>query len=251
MQKQKRLTTLLMMGCTVMGVGQADQDQQTTIDPLAIQALDTMGDYLRNLSTFKVTANQTVDEILDSGMKIQRSSTIDLQVHRPGKLHADIESERRSLQMFFNGKEFTLVGKTGLYATVLAPTTIGELVTRLETKYGIEFPLVDLFYWGRDADAVADIKTAMLIGSSKLNGQMTNHYAFRQDDLDWQIWITQGKTSLPLRYVITSLDEPSQPQFIANLNWDTTSALDNATFTFKPSKDQYPITIVAIDEMPQ
>ncbi len=128
------------------------------------------------------------------------SATIDLQVRRPNRLRADIVTDPKSPQIFFNGKEFTLLGrKVGLYATVPAPATIKELLARIETKYGIAMPLVDLFHWGQDAEAVADIKEAMVIGPSNLGGRMTDHYAFRQEGVDWQIWIAQGNKPLPLK----------------------------------------------------
>ena len=34
------------------------------------------------------------------------------------------------------------------YATVPAPPTIAELIDKLDERYGIEMPLVDLFMWG-------------------------------------------------------------------------------------------------------
>jgi len=37
--------------------------------------------------------------------------------------------------------------RVNYYATVPAPPTIAELVDRLEKKFGIDLPLVDLFYW--------------------------------------------------------------------------------------------------------
>jgi len=36
--------------------------------------------------------------------------------------------------------------RVNYYATVPAPPTIAELVDRLEKKFGIDLPLVDLFY---------------------------------------------------------------------------------------------------------
>ncbi len=138
--------------------------------------------------------------------------------------------------------------RPGIFTTVEAPPTIREMLTAVEAKYGIEFPLVDLFQWGEDADAAAEIQEAMRVGASKIAGQMADHYAFRQDGIDWQIWIAQGEAPLPLRYVITTKDEPGEPQYMANLTWDTQAKPADAVFTFTPGKDDHPIAIVVQDE---
>jgi len=107
---------------------------------------------------------------------------------------------------------------------------------------------VDLFQWGQDPEAVADIKEAAAVGPSLIDGQPADHYAFRQDDIDWQIWIAQGDAPLPLRYVITSKNEPGEPQYMASLKWDTSAKPDDGVFTFTPTKDDHPISIVPDEE---
>ena len=38
---------------------------------------------------------------------------------------------------------------------------------------------------------------------SKVQGQLCHHLAFRQEDIDWQIWIENGPTPLPRKFLIT------------------------------------------------
>jgi len=256
----KRLLALVLAGASwIPGLQADEQAAQTTdaaaatgdemIDAAAMQALDRMGAYLRTLETFSVRAEDRIDEVLDSGQKIQLSARIDLQVRRPDRLHADIETDRRSREIYFNGKAFTLVAPTlGYYTSVPAPATIGEMLSMIETKYDVSFPLVDLFHWGTDPDAAAAINSAIVLGTSKIGGNMTDHYAFRQEGVDWQIWIAQGEAPLPLRYVITTMDEPEQPQYSADLTWDTQAEPADSTFTFTPTDKHHPIAIVVLDE---
>lgn len=221
------------------------------IDPAAMQALARMGAYLRGLESFSVRADDTVDEVLDSGQKVQLTKTVELQVHRPNKLRADIETDRKAREIYYDGKTFTLVAPAvGYYASVPAPPTIREVLDQVESKFGIELPLVDLFYWGGEGDDSGAIHEAMSVGTSRIAGQLADHYAFRQADVDWQIWIAQGDTPLPLRYVITTKDVPGEPQFMANLTWDTTARPDAGIFTFTPTKDDHPIGIVVQDDAP-
>lgn len=258
----KRLLALVLAGASWVPALQAEEQSAQAadaadaapggemIDASAMQALDRMGAYLRSLETFTLRAEDRIDEILDSGQKIQLSATIDLQVRRPDGLHADIETDRRSRQIYFDGKTFTLVAPTlGYYTAVPAPPTIGETLVAIEAKYGVNFPLVDLFHWGKDPDAAAAIDSAIALGTSKVGGQMTDHYAFRQEGIDWQIWIVRGDAPLPLRYVITTMDEPEQPQYSADLTWDTQAKPADSAFTFTPTDKHYPIDIVVLDDV--
>ncbi len=256
----QRLLALLLVGVSWVPALQAEEQSAKTADALAassdevidaaaIQALERMGAYLRSLDTFNVRAEDRIDELLDSGQKVQWSARIDLQVRRPNGLRADIETDRSSRQIYFDGKAFTLVSPTlGYYTTVPAPATIAETLIAIETKYGVKFPLVDLFHWGKDPDAVASINSAIALGASKIGGQMTDHYAFRQEGVDWQIWIAQGDAPLPLRYVITTMDEPEQPQYSADLTWDTQAKPADSAFTFTPTDKDSPIGIVVLDD---
>lgn len=58
----------------------------------------------------------------------------------------------------------------------------------------------------------------------------------------------RGEAPLPVRYVITTLDAPGEPQYSANLTWDTAAKFDDQQFTFVPSQNDHPIPIVAIDD---
>jgi hypothetical protein len=253
----QRSTVLLLAGLALSGNLLAEESGEPVapadtriVDPAAMQALERMGAYLHGLKAFSLRADDTLDDVLESGQKIQLTKTVEIQVRKPDRLRAGIETDRKAREIFYNGQQFTLLTpETGYYTTVAAPPTIRELLANIETKYGIEFPLVDLFHWGEDAEAAADIQEAMVVGPSRIGEQMADHYAFRQDDVDWQIWIAQGAAPLPLRYVITTKDEPGEPQYMANLTWNTEASPEAAIFTFTPTKDQHPIDIIVQDDL--
>lgn len=224
----------------------AQQERAGEIDPAALEALDRMGAYLRSLTAFELKAEDRIDEVLEDGQKIQLSKTVDLQVRRPDRLRAEIETDRKARVVFYDGKQFTIFSpEARFYATVEAPATIRELLTELNETYGIEVPLQDLFYWGTDAASDADFQKAMWVGTSKIRGQLTDHYAFRQPEVDWQIWIAQGDAPLPLRYLITTKGEPGEPQFMADMTWNTRAKPADAVFAFTPTAEDRSIEILA------
>ena len=256
----KQMLALVFAGAFGMSALHADEQSvqaadaaaapdSAAIDAGAMQALDRMGAYLRSLDTFSLRAEDRIDQVLDSGQKIQLSASILMQVRRPDGLRADIETDSRSRRIIYDGKTFTLVAPSmGYYTTVQAPPTIGETLTVIEAKFGVAFPLVDLFLWGKDPEAVSAIRSAIALGASKVDGQSADHFAFRQEGLDWQVWIAQGDAPLPLRYVITTTDQPEQPQYGVKLTWDTGVELADDVFSFTPAEKDHPISIVVLGE---
>jgi hypothetical protein len=67
-----------------------------------------------------------------------------------------------------------------------------------------------------------------------INGVECDYLAFRKEKIDWQIWIAQGDTPYPCRYVVTSKDIPHSPQYtIQTRNWTTGVAVATDFFDFK------------------
>ncbi len=204
------------------------------VDPDAISALQKMGGFLRDQQSFSVQARATTDDVLPSGQKIQFGGTIDMKIRRPDRMRVDIAGDRRNERLYYDGKTFTVFGdKVGFFATFPAPPTLAELKDVLE-KRGIDLPLADLFYWGTDRDGRAAITHATRVGSANIDGFVCDHFAFRQKDVDWELWIEQGGRPLPRKLVITTTTEKSRPQHSTVLNWDLGTKYDDSLFTFVP-----------------
>lgn len=213
-------------------------------DTKAIEALSAMGKYLRSLKTFAVHADTTIDEVLTVGQKLQFAGTLDYQVQAPNRLRADVNTDRRHRQFIYDGKTLTQYSpRMKYYATVAMPGTIGEAVQVAEQKYDLNIPLSDLFLWGTDKAGTEDIKDATFIGPARIAGKDCDHYAYRQENVDWQVWIQRGTQPLPCKMVITTTDEPAQPQYTAVLKWDLAPKFGNAAFAFVPPKDAKKIGI--------
>jgi hypothetical protein len=243
------------IGCPIPAFG---QDNGTTtgtaptptvaVAPEAMSALDDMGKYLRGLKTFTVTSTTLTDEIINDGIKLQFGGTASLKVRRPDRLKAEIASDRKLREIYYDGKKITLYGpRVKYYATVPAPPTLGDAIDVLAKRYGVAMPLVDLFYWGTEAAPMDVIKFAAYIGPAKVDGVMTDQYVFRQEGVDWQVWIQQGSTPVPLKLVITTTSEPTHPEYIATMRWNLAPKLDDKDFAFKPPSGALRIPLQTAD----
>jgi hypothetical protein len=249
-QSMRMRAAAALVGTAALAGGQTALAQDaaasnSSVEPEATAALNRMGAYLRTLGAFSLRSVTTIDEVTNDGMKLQFAGTVSMQVQRPNGLRIELDSDRRHRRLIYDGKTVTLYGeRTGYYATVPAPATLKELTVSLDSKYGIRLPLADLYYWGSDEGPTAAIKEAAVIGPSKCGSAVCDHVAVRQDHVDWQVWIERGKTPLPRKLVITTLEEPSQPQYVAVMTWDVAPKFDATTFRFKAPMGAHKIPLV-------
>jgi hypothetical protein len=204
------------------------------VDPLAVAALGHMGAFLRAQNSFAITADTLTDEVLDTGQKVKRAGTIHMEVRRPDGMRAEVRSEGDAKRFFYDGKTFTVFSPaTGYYASFAAPPTLREVVDLAERRYGIDMPLADLFQWGHDRTEIGRLTSATALGRSQVRGVACDQFAFREPEVDWQLWIEQGARPLPRRLVITTKAGP-QPEHDVVYTWDLGKSFDPRMFAFEP-----------------
>lgn len=221
-----------------------------TIDKDAVAALDRMGNYLRSLKAFQVRAVSSTDEVLENGQKIQFASTQDMLVKRPNHFRGEVKTDGAHRFFFYDGKNFTLYApRSGYFASVPASGTLNEISDRLQSKFDIELPLRDLFLWGTDRSRAGDITSALDVGPSEVDGTTVEQYAYRQNGLDWQVWIQQGEYPLPRKLVITTTTDDARPDYSAVLTWNLAPSFNDAAFTFDPPSGSTKILLAQTDTM--
>nr|WP_320189716.1 DUF2092 domain-containing protein [uncultured Desulfobacter sp.] len=232
-----------------------DQDTQTAgeqyknlIEDEAVQALYTMSSYLRTLTAFEMKADFFLDEVLVTGQKVLISGESTTLVRLPNKYLAKvkIDEKKKDFEVYFDGQNFTLYGKNNqFYVTSPAPGTVGDLVLKTFAEKGIELPLQDIFLWGTSPADKKALQSAFSVGSTTIDSKPCTHYAYRQDGVDWQVWMTNAETPLPLQVVITTTSDVAQPQYSARISWDLNPSVSDDLFAFTPPKGA-----CAIDFMP-
>ena len=205
---------------SVPATGAEPQARASEVDADAIAALQKMGAELRSHTNFAVRADVTSEDVLASGQKLQYAGTLDVQARRPDRFKISAVSDLRERHFYYDGDQVTVYSpRLEYYASFAAPPTIAETVRTARDNYDVELPLADLFTWGVDKSQEARVTSAFFVRPEHINGQLCNHYALRQDKVDWQIWIAQDGPALPCKIVITKISDPSQPQYTAVMHW--------------------------------
>lgn len=250
-QTIKYLIPLLVIsfGLSPLAAQEASQSKSDRMDPDAMKALNDMGAYLRTLKDFQVEAAITTEDVLDDGEKLQYGQTTNVLARMPDKMRVEVEGELKSRLFLYDGKVFTFYARrSGFYATVPAPSTIGQLTDDLNEKYGIQVPLVDLFLWGGPHATTNEITDATDIGEGAVGGVSCEHYAFRQPGLDWQVWIQLGSHPLPRKLVLTTMTDEARPQHTSVLTWNLAPSYDDQSFVFDPPADAHKIVFAEAKE---
>jgi hypothetical protein len=217
--------------------------QAPAVEPAAMHALMAMSAYLRTLDSFSIKAEASADAVLDDGQKVQFDWDLRVDYAKGKGLKVDRVSPFRHLTYFYDYKHLTLFSPDLLYyASTKAQPTIAKTLDEVSARYGIEMPLADLFFWGTERLPTDAIKSAMTIGPGRVHGDACRHYAYRQADVDYQLCIAEGDHPLPLKLVITTTDQPEQPQYEVRMTWDLKPHIAPDEFTFKPPRDALPVT---------
>ena len=218
-------------------------DKTPMVEPAAIQALETMSAYLRTLDAFSIKAETSADAVLDDGQKVEIDRDLAVNYAKGKGLKVDSVSPFRHLIYFYDYKHLTLFSPDlRYYASTEAQPTIAKTLDEVSARYGIELPLADLFYWGTERLPVNAITSAAVIGPGRVRGEACRHYAYRQVDVDFQLCIAEGEHPLPLKLVITTTDQPEQPQYEARMTWHLQPQLAADEFTFTPPPNALPVT---------
>jgi len=225
------------------------QPAANAVDPASIQALKDMGAHLQTIKRFQASTQLTGERVLADGQKLQHTATAELDVARPNMLRARMANAHSVREIIYDGKTVTLfIPAQKYFSTVEFTDNLGGLVTKLEERYGVEIPLYDLFLWGTPAAPVDKIDSAMNAGQDFIGNDLCNHYAFRQGNFDWQIWITTGSKPLPRKLVIANRADEARPQSVSLMEWNLKPTFKDSVFKFTPPKGATAVELRSLDK---
>lgn len=228
-------------------IGDAAPPAVNPVSPESIKALQEMGAYLQTLTRFRATADVTGERVLSDGQKLQHTATASVDVARPNRLRVRIASSRSERELVYDGRTVTLsTPALKYYSTVELVDTVGGLVGRLQEKFGVDVPLSDLLVWGTPAAPLDRIQSGMNAGQDFVGGDLCDHYAFRQGDVDWQVWIMTGGRPLPRKIVITDRKDKARPQSTTLIGWTPKPTFEDSSFRFVPPKGATKVELVPL-----
>ncbi|KAA0697494.1 DUF2092 domain-containing protein [Neorhizobium sp. P12A] len=217
--------------------------------------LKAMSDYMASQKTMSFSYDTNLEVVTKDHQKLLLASSGKMEVNRPDKIRVTRSGGFANVELLFDGKTLTLLGKdANLYTQVDVPGTIDHLVDELRDKLHRPLPGADLLLpdvYGELMHGVTDIKD---LGSGVIGGTECDHLAFRNKEVDWQIWIAQGDHPYPCRYVITAKDVDQAPQYSIQItDWKAGDDATTDDYAFKNTTSAQQVDIEKlgnVDELP-
>jgi len=239
------LTALVVSGL----VSTAARAQAAAVDPQATQILKRMTDYLGSLQQFSVHTQNTIEDLLDSGQRVDLDVSASVVISRPNKLRAERRGDLVSQTFYYDGKNLTLYNPSDkFYATVAAPATIEETLNFARETLGLVVPVADLVYSNAYVLLMEDVTSAIVVGKSVVGGVKCDHLAFSRPGVDFQVWVADGGQPLPRKYVVTDTGTPALLSVVTVMSdWNVAPGVADERFTFVPPQGAKPIAFMRLD----
>jgi hypothetical protein len=223
-------TLSLVVGLTVPSAVMADEAD-------AKRLIKAMSDHLVAQKVLSFDYDSSLEVVTTEGQKLSLDSSGLVQLNRPDKIHATRVGGFVNIESFFDGKVLTLFGKNiNAYTQVAEPGTLDNLLNALRTEYGRPIPGGNFLLSnpvGTMMLGVTDIKD---LGTGVIGGVECDHLAFRQEQVDWQIWIAHGESPYPCKYSVTTHELKRSPQYTIRFsNWQSGDTMAATNFSFKNS----------------
>jgi len=234
----KKTTVLFAIGVLALWVtgSTAIGAQAPAVDPAATQILQRMTDYLGGLKQFSVKTQNTIEDLTDSGHRVDYDISASMVLSRPNKLHAERKGELIDQSFYYNGKTLTLYNPSDkVYATEPAPGTIEAMLDFARASLGLLVPAADLVYRNAFRLLMQDVTIAAVIGKAVIGGVKCDHLLFSRPGVDFQVWVADSGLPLPYKYVVTDTGTPALISISTVMSdWNVQPAVDDAFFNFVP-----------------
>ena len=235
-QAKTAVTIAASLALSLAAASVTAAETKPLLDPQADALLKKMSDYMAGLKSFSADAYVLDEQVMGDGFKLSVLRSGSIEVQRPNKFHISRKGSVRNQQAFFDGSKLVVYGKN-VDAAVSVPVS-GDIDAGMDTAtstFGAELPARDLISEDAYTPLMEPVTESAYLGTVNIGAETCRHLAFRTDDVDWQLWVSEGERSLPCRYTITSKWLASAPQYTVTFaNWQVGQAIPASHFEFTP-----------------
>lgn len=220
------------------------------IEPEADKILKSMSIYLAELAALSMKADIDLELITRNGQKLQLSSSAAMVMKRPDKFHLKRQGGVAEVEIIFDGETLALhLENLNVYTLIAVPGTIDDAIRAYELETGVPAPAADLLFTDPYAVLSTGVESGAYIGTAYVDGVECHHLAFREADVDWQLWVRAGDEPLPMKYVITSKWHTGAPQYEIRLrDWNVNPSISDDQFVFSAPQDARQLETIPLNE---
>lgn len=232
------------------GVAAGPAGAQGGINKDADEILRSMSTFLGGTKAFTVAADISNEIISREGEKLQMNSYATVVFQRPAGFYFSRQGRFADVEVFFDGKQVSLLGKNrNIYVQKEVAGTTDDAFAVITSQIGVDLPGVDLLVADPYAALSPGITSSGYHGTEYVQGVECHHLSFREDDVDWQLWVKTGNEPLPMKYVITTKWLTGAPQYSVQMsNWNLSPVIAADRFKFVAPQGATKLEALAVDE---
>lgn len=208
------------------------------IEPEAFADLVEMTGFLSKAERFSFTADVEYDVLQGNGQKLEFGGAHKVVVVRPDKLYSEVVSRDGTRKIFvFDGKDIYYADLAeNVYATVPRPGDINQAVDYFTEDLDMPLPIGQVVSSDVGEMLKKEVYAGGFVEQDTVHGVLSEHLAFRTQNLDFQTWIASEGDPLQTRLVVDYKTFPSSPQYRADFKeWNFKPEVEDSLFVFKPA----------------
>jgi hypothetical protein len=198
----------------------ADEGTPMPMDSEALDALNRMAGTLAQAQGFSVTIRAGYDIVQDTGQKITFGERRRFTLSRPDRLRIEVEeSDGKQTLVIYDGKAITVFNPgEKVYGQIEKVGSVDDAVRYVVQDLGVRLPLGLMLVTTLPDELNQRLQSIDYVERDTLTPAPTDHLAGRTADVDFEVWLDTGDTSLPQRFAITYRNEEGAPQYRAEIS---------------------------------
>ena len=208
------------------------------------ELVDAMSRRLSSASTLSIRTSERSERIRPSGAIQPVALTRETFVRRPDRFYFKTAGDMQ-VEAWYDGIGLTIaMHKEKVFGQARMPETLDRVLDTLHERYGIATPLGDFVYSSAAHALLTETTTGGWVGRETIDGQQTDHLAFKDKGVNWEVWLASGD-QLPRKFRAEFPDDKRLRKVEATFtDWNFKPALSADLFKPNVPPDYEGIAIV-------
>jgi hypothetical protein len=209
------------------------------------EIIERMSTKLGSAQTFSVTTREVRDRVKANGEEQQVTLTRETVVRRPDRLYSKTSGDVQN-ETWYDGVGLTLaIHKDKIFGQARMPETLDKTLDSIHERYGVSMPVADFIYTSPAKALLTDKTTGGWVGRENVDGRETDHLAFKDTGVEWEIWVSATGDPLPVKgWAKFTQDKRLKKADVAFSNWNFAPQIANDQFEPKVPADYEGVAIV-------
>jgi hypothetical protein len=166
------------------------------------EIVERMSTKLAAAQSFSVTTHEVRDTVDQKGQSKQETFDREMIVRRPDRLYSKTSGGRQN-EIWYDGVGLTLVLHADkVFGQARLPETLDKALDAIHERYGVATPLSDFIYSSPSKALLTEKTTGGWVGRETVDGQQTDHLAFKDTGVNYELWIASTGDPLPRKAVL-------------------------------------------------